>query len=220
MKNSFITVFAILGLTSAFPVDQTHQLDARQLVISDELKLGKCAGSVFIFARGSTEADNMGAICGPQTCGDLKDNLGGDAICQGIGTVDGYAGDLASNFLSKNTNDLAIAGAVKMINQAATQCPEANILLGGYSQGTAVIDNAVQALSASVKSKVKGVVLFGFTRNAQDRGRIPGYDTSRTKVFCALGDLVCDNTLVITAAHLTYGADASAAARFLAGTTK
>jgi cutinase len=62
----------------------------------------------------------------------LKLNLGGDAICQGVGTVDGYAGDLPSNFLPKNTNDLAIAGAVKLINQAASQCPDASILLGGY----------------------------------------------------------------------------------------
>ncbi|KAF7537017.1 hypothetical protein G7054_g4033 [Neopestalotiopsis clavispora] len=216
MKTSSTTLFAILGLANAIPVDQIHKLDTRQLAYSDELKLGQCAGAVFIFARGSTETDNMGTICGPQTCSGLKLNLGGDAICQGVGTVDGYAGDLPSNFLPKNTNDLAIAGAVKLINQAASQCPDASILLGGYSQGTAVMDNAVQQLSSDVKAKVKGVVLFGFTRNAQDNGQIPGYPTSQTKVFCAVGDLVCDNTLTITPAHLTYGVNAADAAQFLA----
>lgn len=62
MKTSFVAVLASLGLASAIPVDQVppvHQLDARQLVVSDELKSGQCAGSVFIFARGSTETDNM-----------------------------------------------------------------------------------------------------------------------------------------------------------------
>lgn len=62
MKTSFVAVLASLGLANAIPVDQVppvHQLDARQLVVSDELKNGQCAGSVFIFARGSTETDNM-----------------------------------------------------------------------------------------------------------------------------------------------------------------
>lgn len=78
------------------------------------------------------------------------------------------------------------------------------------------MDGAIQKLSTEVVDKVKGVVLFGFTRNKQDGGRIPGYPTDQTKVYCALGDEVCDGTLIITAAHLTYGDDASSAATFLA----
>jgi cutinase len=77
------------------------------------------------------------------------------------------------------------------------------------------MDGSIQKLSASVMAKVKAVALFGFTRNAQDGGRIPGYPTDQTKVYCAVGDMVCDDTLIITAAHLTYGSDASSAAQFL-----
>ncbi|KAK8118356.1 uncharacterized protein PG998_002982 [Apiospora kogelbergensis] len=138
----------------------------------------------------------------------------------GVGDRDGYAADLPSNFLPKNTNSGAIDGTVKLIKQAASQCPDSNILLAGYSQGSAVMTNAIQALGAQTKNQVKGVVMYGFTRNAQDKGQVPGYPQNQTKVFCAAGDLVCVNTLNITPAHLTYGVNAPAATRFLAGTVK
>lgn len=142
--------------------------------------------------------------------------MAGQVACQGVGAEDGYAAALAPNFQPKNTDDQSIAAATKIINLANTQCPDSTIVIGGYSQGSAVMDNAIQGLPAATQSKIAGVVLFGFTRNAQDNAQIPGYPQAQTKIFCAPGDLVCDNTLTITAAHLSYGANADAAATFLA----
>lgn len=163
----------------------------------------------------------QGQIPGPPTCSGLKSQLGADKVaCQGVGTEDGYPALLPPNFMPKNTDDTSIAAATKIINMASTQCPNTKILIGGYSQGSAVVDNAIQGLPQETQNKIAGVVLFGFTRNAQDKAQIPGYPKAQTKIFCAPGDLVCDNTLTITPAHLSYAVNAPAAASFLASMVK
>jgi cutinase len=75
---------------------------------------------------------------------------------------------------------------------------------------------AVSDLDATMMEQVKGTVLFGYTKNLQNRGAIPNYPADRTKIFCATGDLVCTGTLTITAAHLSYNDEArSEAPQFL-----
>ena len=88
-----------------------------------------------------------------------------------------------------------------------------------HSQGTAVIAAAIPALSATVRNKVVGTVLFGYTRNQQNGGQIPSYPADRLLVDCAVGDPVCSGTLTVNAAHLSYSSDGSGAraATFLAG---
>jgi cutinase len=44
--------------------------------------------------------------------------------------------------------------------------------------------NAVSKSSAEVREKIKGVVLFGYTKNAQQKGGIPNYPKDRVKVSC------------------------------------
>lgn len=139
-----------------------------------------------------------------------------NVACQGVGAEDGYAAALPPNFQPKNTDDQSIAAATKIMNMAMTKCPQSTIVMAGYSQGSAVVDNAIQAMPPASQQKIAGVVLFGYTRNTQDKAQIPGYPQAQTKIFCAQGDLVCNNTLTITAAHLSYAANAPDAAKFLA----
>lgn len=74
---------------------------------------------------------------------------------------------------------------------------------------------AVEQLSDSVIAQIAGITLFGDTQFLQSGGRIANFPESKTKIFCAFGDLVCAGTLTITAAHLTYGANADEATSFL-----
>src|ERR1700761_604067 len=69
--------------------------------------------------------------------------------------------------------------------------------------------NAVSKLPANVKSKVAGVVLFGYTKNAQTKSSIPDYPKDKVKVFCASSDGVCGGTLAVTAGHFAYMGDGS-----------
>lgn len=63
--------------------------------------------------------------------------------------------DLASNFLPKGTLDSAINTMANLLTRAATQCPNARLAAGGYSQGTAVTAGAVSKVSSDVKEKIK-----------------------------------------------------------------
>ncbi|KAL4877752.1 cutinase 3 [Aspergillus karnatakaensis] len=218
LRTLLVAALAALAIANPVPAANPEAditLERRQSINSNDLEDGVCKPVTFIYARGSTESGNMGFIVGPQVCSNLKSELGRDNVaCQGVGGA--YTASLIPNFLPQNTNRASIQAAVDMFD-LADACPDTQIVAGGYSQGSAVIFGAIQDIDDSLKSKVKGVVLFGYTRNLQDRGRIPDYPENQTKVFCAVGDLVCSGTLVITASHLVYGVNAREAAGFLAG---
>jgi len=150
---------------------------------------------------------------GPIVCSGLKKDFPDKVICQGVGQP--YAAGLPENVMPAGTTPAAIGEATKMFTTANSKCADSIIVFGGYSQGTAVMMNAVKGLPANLKEKVVGGVLFGYTKNAQTKGQIPDYPADRVKVFCnptsegsnKYKDGVCGGALNVNGGHFAYMAN-------------
>ena len=138
-----------------------------------------------------------------------------DIWVQGVGGP--YDASVGDNALPAGTSQAAINEAIRLYNLANEKCPNAAVVTGGYSQGTAVVAGALSQLSGAVQDQVVGAVLFGYTKNQQNDESIPNYPVDRTEIFCNAGDLVCEGTLIVVAPHFAYTGDARGpAADFLA----
>ena len=74
----------------------------------------------------------MGSVVGSSTCSALRSVLGADAVaCQGVGGA--YQADFVSNALPEGTTQAAIDEATRLFKLATRQCPETQIVSGGYS---------------------------------------------------------------------------------------
>lgn len=112
---------------------------------------------------------------------------------------------MAHGTLPEGVDATAANNMATLITSVANTCPDAKILLSGYSQGAAMVHASVKRITAAVAARVNGAVTFGDTRNQQDGGTIPGLSSDKVLIICADGDLVCDGTLEITSAHFSYG---------------
>lgn len=185
------------------------------ITVRNDLESGEgasCPPAIFIYARGSTEDGNMGTL-GPIIASQLEEEHGKSEIwIQGVGGA--YDALLEDNFLPRGTTTEAIDEMVRLFQEANRKCPEAVMIAGGYSQGAAVAAAAIT--DWPLRNQIAGTVLFGYTQNKQNRGRIPGYPVENTKIFCNKGDLVCEGILQVAAPHLAYGdAAANEAPKFL-----
>ncbi|SPM31972.1 cutinase, partial [Mycobacterium terramassiliense] len=170
-----------------------------------------------VFARGTGEPPGLGAT-GEAFVDDLRSRVGGKSL-------DVYPVNYpASNDWNTGLDGIRDAGA--HVVSMAHDCPNTKMVLGGYSQGAAVMGFVTSAavpdgvdpatvpkpLDPSVANHVSSVVLFGMPNvramnflNEPPVAIGPLYQPKTIKV-CAPEDPVCSDGMNF-AAHNTYAAD-------------
>jgi cutinase len=177
-----------------------------------------CADVEVVFARGTFEAPGVGAT-GQAFVDALRDRLPGKS-------VDVYAVNYPAS-LDFAQAAAGIADASNRIQAVAAQCPNTEIVLGGYSQGAAVAGYTTTSslpagytlpagisgpMPAATASHVAAVVLFGtpesWVVNLADRNAPPitigAPYVAKTVQLCATGDPVCFPGGLDRAAHSAY----------------
>ncbi|MDT5078530.1 MAG: cutinase [Mycobacterium sp.] len=179
-----------------------------------------CSDVEVVFARGTAEPAGVGRV-GQAFVDDLKSQLGGK-------TVSVYAVDYPASYDFLTAADGANAASAHVQATAAT-CPNTDIVLGGYSQGAAVVDFITAApgpvfgftnlMPSNIVDHVSAVAVFG---NPSDRIGKPLTTFSslygaKTIDLCNGADPVCSNG-DDRAAHSLYveAGMASQAADFVA----
>ncbi|KAF8574046.1 carbohydrate esterase family 5 protein [Ramaria rubella] len=170
-----------------------------------------CTDVTVIFARGTFEAEPIGTIVGPPFQGNLTIRPPPLEARHSFTGVN-YPADV-EGFLEGGDPQGAATMAADL-TQVANDCPDTAIVSSGYSQGAQLVHLSAEQLSASVASRIVAVVMFGDPDNgtALTNG-LQGKDLT----FCAAGDNICMGGDLILPAHLSYGADAPAAAQFVVG---
>ncbi|KAF4309168.1 putative cutinase [Botryosphaeria dothidea] len=219
-------LLALAATAMALPADKPTRVEARapQFSIPDgglgvggsssanDVTSGACKPITYIFARGTTETGNLGTTVGPALQQKLEQALGADKVAtQGVNYPADFSGAVQGSISPKTA--AGSTNCAQLVKQAVSSCPDTQIVLAGYSQGAQQVHGCLMNLDSSQASKVAAAVTFGDPLRAQPFQNI---DSSKTKIFCATGDLVCTNQFIITAAHLSYAtASTGPAAEFI-----
>jgi cutinase len=176
----------------------------------------QCPDAEVVFARGTGEPPGVGGA-GQAFIDSLTAQVPGKSV--GIYSVNYPA--------TPDYVDSARAGAGDAsahIENMVASCPRTKMVLGGYSQGAAVVDLTTNDLPARVGDHVAAVALFGNPSSTYARqlgaDQFPPISPAyrpKTIQLCNPDDMICSeggNML----AHLTYVPDATnQAATFVAG---
>jgi len=159
-----------------------------------------CPDVEVIFARGTSEPPGIGRV-GQALVDQLTPQLGGR-------TVSAYGVNYPATYDFRTAADGAYDASARVVSMAQ-QCPGTRLVLGGYSQGAAIVDMLVgvpplgdrvgeygsaPALPGGVAGNVAAVAVFGnparkFGNPVSNAGSYAG----RSIDLCANGDPICSD---------------------------
>ena len=149
-----------------------------------------CPDVEVVFARGTTEPPGVGGI-GQAFVDSVRSQVGGRSV--GVYAVN-YP---ASNDFASSTP----AGGDDMsahVQSMAANCPNTRMVLGGYSQGAAVVDLATTSMPAEVSDNVAAAAEFGGARStfadSLSAGPLPSIGplyAGKTIEMCVPNDPIC-----------------------------
>lgn len=158
-----------------------------------------CPDVGLVFARGTSEPAGLGRV-GQALSNQLAGSLGGRSL--GV-----YAVNYPASYDFLTAADGA-SDATNQIMQIANTCPDTRIVLGGYSQGAAVVDmllgipplgakvgdvGSAPPMPQSLASKVAAVAVFGnpSTKFGNPVTTAPAPFAGKGIDLCADGDPIC-----------------------------
>ena len=178
---------------------------------------GTCSDVEVVFARGTSEPPGVGSV-GEAFVDSLRSKVPGRSV--GVYAVNYPATD---DFVRSS---LAGAGDARAhVQSVVGSCPKTRMVLGGYSQGAAVIDMVTEQLPPEVADHVAAVALFGNPKSALARTYGGGYLPALSPLYhpktidlCAPDDPICSEGTNEAAHHLyDQNGMTTEAATFVAG---
>ena len=149
-----------------------------------------CSDVEVIFARGTGEAPGVGGN-GQLFVDTLRAQAGGKSVS--VYAVNYPASQDYANSVAAGAGD-----ASAHVQSTAANCPNTRMVLGGYSQGAAVVDLATTSMPADVADNVAAAAEFGGARSAFADSLSPGplpsvgpLYTAKTIEMCVPNDPIC-----------------------------
>ncbi|WP_390893538.1 cutinase family protein [Mycobacterium deserti] len=182
------------ALAAAWPIALTMPLSA---------DAAPCPDVEVVFARGTTEPAGVGAV-GQAFVDSLRAQLGGRSV--GV-----YAVEYPASRDFEVSTPAGRDDASAHIQSTAANCPDTRMVLGGYSQGAAVIDLATTAMPPPVADHVAAAAVFGGPRSSfadsLSAGPLPSIGplyAGKTIDLCVPNDPICSEGGWDMGAHGAY----------------
>jgi cutinase len=177
-----------------------------------------CPDVEILFARGTTEPPGVGGI-GQAFVNSLRSQLGERSV--GVYAVNYPATRDFGTSTPAGRDDVSAH-----VQSMAASCPNTKMVLGGYSQGAAVMDLATTAMPPAVADHVAAAALFGGPRTSfadtLSAGPLPSVGplyVGKTIDLCVPNDPICSEGGWDWGAHGAYEQSGMVdqAAQFAAG---